>query len=105
MSGALTSTFHALSAYGWLALGVTGQLIFYARFVLQWRYSERRGYSAIPLAFWCASLVGSAILLAYAIHLRDPVFIAGNAGGSLIYLRNLQLRLREARNGSGDDTC
>jgi lipid-A-disaccharide synthase-like uncharacterized protein len=29
------------------------------------------------------------VLLAYAIHQRDPVFIAGQATGFLIYTRNL----------------
>jgi lipid-A-disaccharide synthase-like uncharacterized protein len=31
------------------------------------------------------------VLLAYAIHQRDPVFIAGQATGFLIYTRNLWL--------------
>ncbi len=43
----------------------------------------------IPLAFWYFSLAGGAVLLAYAIHRRDPVFILGQATGFLIYSRNL----------------
>jgi lipid-A-disaccharide synthase-like uncharacterized protein len=31
------------------------------------------------------------VLLAYAIHRRDPVFILGQATGFLIYTRNLWL--------------
>jgi lipid-A-disaccharide synthase-like uncharacterized protein len=31
------------------------------------------------------------VLLAYAIHQRDPVFIVGQATGFLIYTRNLWL--------------
>jgi lipid-A-disaccharide synthase-like uncharacterized protein len=34
------------------------------------------------------------VLLAYAIHQRDPVFIAGQATGFLIYTRNLWLLRR-----------
>ena len=81
----------------WLVLGLVGQAIFVGRFVLQWLYSEYRKRSEVPLAFWYASLLGGAILLAYAIYKRDPVFIVGQAGGFLVYLRNLQWRLRERR--------
>jgi len=31
------------------------------------------------------------VLLAYALHRRDPVFVAGQGLGVAIYLRNLQL--------------
>jgi len=79
----------------WLALGLIGQAIFCGRFLLQWLYSEYKRFSAIPMAFWYASVVGGAVLLSYAIYIRDPVFIMGQTGGLLIYLRNVQLRLRE----------
>jgi lipid-A-disaccharide synthase-like uncharacterized protein len=39
-------------------------------------------------------------LLAYAIHRQDPVFIAGQAFGLIIYLRNLTLISRERGNAS-----
>lgn len=89
----------------WLALGFGGQGVFAARFVLQWIYSERRRESSIPMVFWYASILGGSALLCYAIHIRDPVFITGQAGGVLIYLRNLQLRRREARRGTGQEPC
>lgn len=75
----------------WLLVGFLGQAAFSARFLLQWIASERARRSIVPRAFWYCSLVGSAILLAYAIHRSDPVFIAGQAGGMAIYLRNLHL--------------
>lgn len=81
----------------WLALGLAGQIVFTGRFLLQWLYSEKRGESLIPMTFWYASIIGGAVLLVYAIHLRDPVFITGQVFGVVIYLRNVQLRLREAR--------
>lgn len=81
----------------WLVVGLVGQVIFVGRFLLQWLYSEHKKRSVVPLAFWYASLIGGAILLAYAIYKRDPVFIVGQAGGFLVYLRNLQFRLRERR--------
>ncbi|MNF19106.1 hypothetical protein D3C80_2236370 [compost metagenome] len=45
----------------------------------------------IPVSFWYLSIVGSTLLFAYAIYRQDPVFIAGQAFGSIVYLRNLQL--------------
>jgi lipid-A-disaccharide synthase-like uncharacterized protein len=89
---------------GWLVVGMTGQTIFSARFLLQWIYSEYKRQSAIPMIFWYASILGGAILLGYAIHKQDPVFIIGQTGGVLIYLRNLQLRLRENKLEQGEAT-
>jgi hypothetical protein len=48
----------------------------------------------VPPAFWVLSLAGGAVLLGYAVHRRDPVYIAGQSGGLLIYWRNLWLNLR-----------
>lgn len=81
----------------WMALGLTGQVVFCGRFLLQWLYSERKHRSAMPMGFWYASIAGSVMLLGFALYKLDPVFIAGYFGGLLIYLRNLHLRLREAR--------
>ncbi|CRL51952.1 lipid-A-disaccharide synthase N-terminal domain-containing protein [Pseudomonas sp. URMO17WK12:I11] len=75
----------------WLAVGFIGQIAFTGRFVLQWLYSEYQKRSVIPTSFWYLSIVGSTLLLAYAIYRQDPVFIAGQAFGSIVYLRNLQL--------------
>jgi lipid-A-disaccharide synthase-like uncharacterized protein len=85
------------SAAVWLVVGFIGQGIFAARFLVQWLYSEMRKRSSIPELFWYFSVVGGVVLLAYAIHKRDPVFILGQSGGLLVYLRNLQWRLRERR--------
>jgi len=84
-------------AMAWVALGLAAQVVFSARFVVQWLASERAGASVVPTAFWYLSLSGSALLLVYAIHRRDPVFILGQGMGFLIYLRNLHLLRRQAR--------
>jgi len=78
----------------WLAVGFTGQVAFTGRFVLQWLYSEYQKRSVIPVSFWYLSIIGSALLLAYAIYRQDPVFILGQSFGIIIYLRNLQLIAR-----------
>ena len=75
----------------WLAVGLLGQFFFTMRFLVQWIYSEKRKQSLIPVSFWIFSLLGSAILLTYAVYRRDPVFILGQSFGFLIYTRNLHL--------------
>jgi len=80
---------------GWLLFGLLGQLLFSARFVVQWVTSERRKASVIPVSFWFFSLGGSLALLAYSIHRLDPVFILGQSLGMLIYTRNLMLIRRQ----------
>ena len=83
----------------WLVLGFLGQALFSMRFILQWVQSEREKRSVIPIAFWYFSLAGSVVLLVYAIHRADPVFILGQGAGIVIYLRNLYLISRERQEG------
>ncbi|MEK1838722.1 lipid-A-disaccharide synthase N-terminal domain-containing protein [Pseudomonas sp. NPDC089918] len=78
----------------WLVIGFGGQIAFTGRFVLQWLYSEYKKRSVIPVSFWYLSIIGSTLLFAYAIYRQDPVFIVGQAFGSIVYLRNLQLIAR-----------
>ena len=75
----------------WLTIGFVGQALFTARFVLQWVASERRSDSVVPVAFWWLSLAGGLTLLAYAIFRCDPVIIAGQGIGLVVYARNLML--------------
>ena len=79
----------------WLAVGLLGQGLFSARFIVQWLHSEKVKKSEIPSAFWYFSLCGGATLLAYAIHRRDPVFIIGQGMGLFVYFRNLQFLWRD----------
>lgn len=81
----------------WLVIGFIGQGLFSMRFIWQWIVSERQRQSVIPVAFWYFSLAGGITLLIYAIHRLDPVFIVGQAFGSFIYLRNLQMIRHERR--------
>ena len=41
-----------------LIIGFLGQGIFASRFVIQWIYSEKKGESSIPIAFWHLSIFG-----------------------------------------------
>lgn len=81
----------------WLAFGLLGQLIFGARFIVQWIASERKRESHIPLVFWYLSIVGGIITTAYAIHKHDAVFIIGQGAGLVVYVRNLMLIYRAQR--------
>ena len=80
----------------WAAVGLVGAVLWAGRHLLQWWISERLGRSTLPRAFWLLSLVGSILLVAYAISRRDPVMIIGYAFGCIPYLRNLILLKREA---------
>ena len=86
----------------WIVVGFAGQALFSGRFILQWIASERARRSVVPKAFWYFSLAGSAVLLSYAIHRQDPVFIVGQAAGVFIYLRNLTLIARETTSAVGE---
>ena len=81
----------------WLVIGFVGQALFGMRFLIQWIISEKRRESVIPLPFWYFSIAGSIILLSYAIHKQDPVFILGQSLGSIIYIRNLMLISRKKK--------
>lgn len=83
--------------FWWVVFGLTGQLLFTARFLVQWIASERAKRSVVPIAFWYFSISGGIILLAYALHRQDPVFILGQSIGLFIYLRNLWLIRVERR--------
>ena len=72
-------------------IGFLGQGIFFTRWVVQWLASERSAESHVPVGFWYMSLAGGFITLAYAIYRKDPVFIAGQSIGALVYIRNLML--------------
>ena len=77
--------------FWWVVFGVGGQLMFSARFIVQWIASERAGRSLIPIAFWYFSIAGGLILFTYAVYRGDPVFIMGQSIGLFIFIRNLWL--------------
>jgi len=79
----------------WIAVGFIGQGLFFCRFLVQWIATERAKHSVIPTAFWYFSIGGSLILLSYAVYRLDPVFIAGQSMGLLIYGRNLWFIYRQ----------
>ena len=84
----------------WLVLGFFAQALFATRFLVQWIASERRKESVVPIYFWYISLAGGILLLTYAIHIKDPVFILGQSTGVFIYTRNLMLIRKQKKSKS-----
>lgn len=78
-------------------IGLIGQALFTARFLVQWLASERAGKSVIPVSFWFLSIGGGLLLLAYALYKKDLVFILGQSLGTFIYLRNLMFIFKEKK--------
>jgi len=81
----------------WLAFGLLGNAAFASRFLVQWIASERARQSIVPKAFWYLSIVGSLILLVYALHVKNLVFTLAYLPNCIVYVRNLVLiRRKEA---------
>ena len=79
----------------WKVVGWLGNVVFTARFLVQWRASEKRKQVVVPSLFWWLSIVGSLLLLAYAVfYRRDSVMIAAYAFNWIPYVRNLLLHHR-----------
>jgi lipid-A-disaccharide synthase-like uncharacterized protein len=90
-----------LSEFIWVMIGLCGQLLFTARFLVQWIASERVRRSVVPVMFWYFSISGGLVLLIYAIYRRDPVFMLGQGMGIVIYARNLWLIHAERKRNAG----
>ena len=87
----------------WLIFGIVAQLLFAARFLVQWITSERAGKSVIPFAFWFFSMGGGLMTLAYGIVKREPVIILGQGLSTIIYVRNIMLILKERRQSQAEN--
>ena len=77
--------------------GLVGQAVFTFRFFLQWLYSERKKQSILPIDFWIFSIIGSIMVLIYAIIRRDPVLFLGQLFGFIVYFRNTLLWWRQRK--------
>jgi lipid-A-disaccharide synthase-like uncharacterized protein len=80
--------------------GLLAQLVFTARFLVQWLASEKAGRSVVPMAFWFLSIVGGTMTLVYGIQRREPVIIMGQTLSIFIYVRNVMLIFKNKSNQS-----
>lgn len=74
-----------------LVWGSLGQVIFTFRFIYQWIYAEKVKRAVLPPSFWVISLIGSVMILSYAVIRKDPVLFIGQLFGFIVYTRNLIL--------------
>src|SRR5687768_9413902 len=81
----------------WKVIGWLGNAAFFGRFFVLWYASERQKIVVVPVAFWWLSLLGSVLLLLYALfYRRDSVFIFAYAFTWIPYIRNLILHSRSS---------
>lgn len=85
----------------WLAIGLTGQILFSARWLIQWFVTEKSRRSTMPDTFWYLSLLGGLLVFAYGLHRLDPVIILGQFG-VIIYARNLFFIRQEKQTAAPD---
>ena len=92
--------------FGWVLIGLGGQVAFFGRMMVQWVVSEKSRKSQVPELFWWLSLLGGVCLFSYFVWRVDVVGVLGQSTGIVIYARNLRLiskqKRREQRDGPTD---
>ena len=78
----------------WKVIGWIGNIVFFSRFVVQWWATEKMKEVVVPNSFWWLSLIGSLLLLAFAIKQQQSVFIFAYAFTWVPYIRNLVISYR-----------
>jgi lipid-A-disaccharide synthase-like uncharacterized protein len=78
----------------WKMIGWVGNIVFFSRFVVQWWATEKKKEVVVPNSFWWLSLIGSLLLLAFAIKQKQSVFIFAYAFTWIPYIRNLVISYR-----------
>jgi lipid-A-disaccharide synthase-like uncharacterized protein len=82
----------------WKIVGWVGNLTFTSRFIVQWYATEKLKRVVVPVAFWWLSLIGSLLLLAFAIFAdHQSVFIFAYAFTWIPYIRNLVIHRRNEK--------
>ena len=75
--------------FWWVVFGLSAQILFAGRMLVQWYATEKEKRSVVPVAFWWLSIVGGLMLFAYGIYRQDLVIILGQCLGIVVYSRNL----------------
>ena len=87
----------------WKLIGWLGNLIFFSRILVQWYATEKKKQVVVPVTFWWLSLLGTLLLLTYALfYKKDSVFIFAYALAWIPYTRNLVLHHRHE---AAQQTC
>ena len=81
----------------WNIIGFSGQIVFGCRFIVQWFASEKKKQVVVPLAFWWLSLIGSLMIMLYAVFYdKHWVFLIATMFSWIPYVRGLMLHHRHA---------
>ncbi len=73
----------------WHIFGAIGSIVFASRFWVQWWLAEQSKKSELGPLFWYLSIVGSSMLIVYAVHISDHITLFYNFFGMIPYLRNI----------------
>ncbi|EKD36846.1 MAG: lipid A biosynthesis protein [uncultured bacterium] len=85
--------------FGLMIWGLAGQFVFTFRFLVQWFSTEKIKESILPIGFWIFSIIGSVMVLSYAVIRKDPVLFVGQLFGFVVYIRNTLLWMRGRKPG------
>lgn len=75
----------------WLVFGTVSYSLFTIRYLYQSYVSHHAGKSLLPLPFWYISIIAAASVQVYGIYRTDIVLIVSQAGGLIVYIRNIML--------------
>jgi len=73
-------------------IGLTAQLLFSLRLIVQWLFSEKENKVVAPTFFWIVSLIASILFFMYGYLRNDFAIMLGQFITYYIYIRNLQLQ-------------
>ena len=73
-------------------IGLTAQLLFSLRLIVQWLFSEKENKIVAPTFFWIVSLIASILFFMYGYFRNDFAIMLGQFITYYIYIRNLQLQ-------------
>ena len=73
-------------------IGLTAQLLFSLRLLIQWLFSEKENKIVAPTFFWIVSLIASILFFMYGYLRNDFAIMLGQFITYYIYIRNLQLQ-------------
>lgn len=81
----------------WTLWGMVAQGVFFLSFIYQWMISEKERRSIIPMGFWILRIIASLLLIVYVLQRKDAVFFISLILQIAIYLRNIWLKINEAK--------
>ncbi len=89
----------------WKVVGWMGNAVFSSRFLVQWYATEKKKQVVVPTVFWWLSLMGSLLLLIYALRQTDSVFIYAYLFPWVPYSRNLIIHYRHKKAHTSCPAC